>query len=293
MDIQSREIKLECPADGMSVWHFLYLSEFKNYRLPIYRCEKCGMQTIYPKNADYEKMYSEDYYSDNNKSDYNYKDERRTERFDAYVWDARIRNIQKYVKSGNFLDIGSSFGGFLKRAAKAGFSVQGVEVSPYSAEYAVKNGIPTVNSDFLNADLPEDHYNVITMVEVIEHLDSPTEVFRKLYSILQKDGLLLIQTADFEGRQAADAERNYHYYLPGHLYCYSRTNLTASLKKAGFKRFILYQGVDFPLRAKLLKSRGSFKSIFDYRRWFNISWYHFKSRLLKGSTSSMVLYAFK
>ncbi|HNO25967.1 MAG TPA: class I SAM-dependent methyltransferase, partial [Leptospiraceae bacterium] len=50
---------------------------------------------------------------------------------------------------------------------------------------------------------------------------------------------------------------------------------------------------DFPLRAKLLKSRGSFKSIFDYRRWFNISWYHFKSRLLKGSTSSMVLYAFK
>lgn len=251
------------------------------------------MQTIFPKNADYEKMYSEDYYSDNNKTDYNYKDERLTEKFDSYVWDARIRNIQKYVKTGNFLDIGSSFGGFLKRAQRAGFTVQGVEISPYSSEYAEKSGIPTVNSNFLNADLPKDHYNVITMVEVIEHLDSPTDVFKKLYSIMQKDGLLLIQTADFEGKQAADAGKNYHYYLPGHLYYYSKSNLTAALKKAGFKKFILYQGVDFPLRAKLLKSRGYFKSFLDYKKWFTISWYHIKSRILKGSTSSMVLYAFK
>ncbi|HOU86000.1 MAG TPA: class I SAM-dependent methyltransferase, partial [Spirochaetota bacterium] len=50
------------------------------------------------------------------------------------------------------------------------------------------------------------------------------------------------------------------------------------------------------LYAKLLKSRGNFIKISDYRKWINISLYHLKGYLRrkgKPLTSSMVIYAFK
>jgi SAM-dependent methyltransferase len=287
-----QKIKEECPLCLVDNWEFLYFSTFHQYNLPIYTCKTCNLQTIHPKDhINLEEMYSESYYT--GKAEYKYKDERKTEHYDSYVWDARIRNIKNFSKSGNFLDVGSSFGGFLNRAKLLGFQVYGVEVSKYSSDYAIERGIDTFCGTFLNNPYPDDFFNVITLIEVIEHLENPRDVFQKLYNQLQKNGLLVIQTANFEGQQAKSSGSDYHYYLPGHLYYYSKSILERILLKLGFSKTIMYYGVDFPLISKLLKSRGSFQKIGDYTKWWNISKYHLQSKLIKGSTSSMVLYAIK
>ncbi len=287
-----QEIDEICPNCNTSSWTFLYYSAFNNYNLPIFSCRTCKIQTIFPKdNLDLNEMYNEDYYS--GKAEYNYIDERNTEKYSAYVWDARIKNIKKFVKGGNFLDVGSSFGGFLRRASLAGFTVFGAEVSKFSSEYANSNGVTTFNGTYIDNNYPESFFSVITLVEVIEHLESPSKVFERLYSQLTPGGLLLIQTANFEGKQAVEESKNYHYYLPGHLYYYSKTNLESILKQKGFSKIKTYLGVDFPLLPKLLKSRGSFKTFTDYLKWWKISKYHLKSKLIPGSTSSMVIYAIK
>ncbi|MCE9499887.1 MAG: class I SAM-dependent methyltransferase [Leptospira sp.] len=295
LDIPGEELKSECPLDGKCSWKFKFNSAFNSYGLPVYECGSCGLQSVHPKkNIDYDTLYGKEYYS--GEADFSYKDERKTEKFDSYVWDARLRNIKKYKKSGNFLDVGSSFGGFLNRAKIEGFNPYGIEISKYSSGHANQSGIPTFQGNFLDSNYPENFFDVITLIEVIEHLEQPKEVFRKLSSILKKDGLLVLQTADFEGLQARKAGPNYHYYLPGHLYYYSLSNLKSILSKNGFSRFIPYFGVDFPLSAKLLKSRGNFKNLKDYLKWFTISLYHFKSKIrIKDTrlTSSLVLYAFK
>ncbi len=281
-----------CPNCKNSNWTFLYYSTFNNYNLPIYICSTCKIQSIFPKDSQkINEMYNEEYYT--GKAEYKYIDERNTEKYDSYVWDARIKNIQKFVKSGKFLDIGSSFGGFLSRAKLAGFEVFGAEVSQYSSNYANSKGILTFNGSYTDNNYPENFFSVITLVEVIEHLENPMTVFEKLYSQLIPGGLLLIQTANFEGKQAIQESNNYHYYLPGHLYYYSKSNLESILKQKGFSKIISYLGVDFPLSAKLLKSRGGFKSFRDYKKWWNISKYHLKSKFFPGSTSSMVIYAIK
>lgn len=236
-------------------------------------------------------MYNSGYYS--GASNYYYHDERKQEVYESFVWDARIRNIKKFVPKGNFLDIGSSFGGFLNRAKMAGFEAFGIEISEYSAQYANERGIRTYNGSLIEADFPEEFFDVITLVEVIEHLEKPDLIFPKLFKILKPGGLLLIQTANFDGMQAITEGPKYHYYLPGHLYYYSLSNLKKILTQNGFKSFHVYHGVDFPLYAKLFKSMGGFRSWKDYFKWFKISYYHIKSKLFKGSTSSMVLYAFK
>ncbi|MCB1193320.1 MAG: class I SAM-dependent methyltransferase [Leptospiraceae bacterium] len=292
MDISCEKLKENCPIDKSCEWNFLYNSAYNSYNLPIYRCNQCNLQAYPPKEElDLKQLYSENYYKGT--SNYTYKDERETEYYDSYVWDARIKNIRKFQNKGNFLDVGSSFGGFLSRAKRLGFSPYGVEVSEYAATYCEKRGIPVFKGEFLNSDYPKEFFTVITMIEVVEHLSKPDLVFSKCYSLLKEGGMLVIQTANFEGKQALKEGANYHYYLPGHLYYYSLSNLKKFLSYHGFYNFIYYSGVDFPLYAKLLKSRGSFKQIRDYFKWFKISYYHFKSTYFPGSTSSMVLYAFK
>lgn len=292
MDHSSEELKNNCPLYKECNWEYKFNSLYNYYDLPIYKCKTCGLESIYPKDKyDLKTMYEASYYQGN--AAYSYIDERKNEKYESYVWDARIKNIMKFKNEGRFLDIGSSFGGFLSRARAFGFESFGVEISTYSARYANDRGIPTFKGSILEAKFPEKSFDIITLIEVIEHLDKPDLIFEKLSTILNDDGLLVIQTANFDGAQAKNEGPKYHYYLPGHLYYYSLSNLKLILTKFGFKKFIPYYGVDFSLIAKLKKSRGSFKNLFDYFKWFRISYYHFKSKFFKGSTSSMVLYAFK
>jgi 2-polyprenyl-3-methyl-5-hydroxy-6-metoxy-1,4-benzoquinol methylase len=293
LDISGKKIDEICPCCLVSThWMFLYYSKYQDYNLPIYLCTNCKLQTLFPKiDPIKEEMYEEGYYLGS--ADFKYIDERKNEKFNRYVWKARLKNIMKFVSKGNFLDVGSSFGGFLEEAKRFGFVPYGVELSKYSSKYSIERGIETFTGDYLENRYPLEFFDVITMVEVIEHLMNPIEVFQKLYNQLKSNGLLLIQTANFEGLQAINEGKNYHYYLPGHLYYYSKTNLEKILIQTGFSKIKMYYGVDFPLSAKLMKSRGNFINFRDYLKWIQISKYHIKSKLFPGSTSSMVIYAIK
>lgn len=283
----------ECPLDHLCDWLPLYLTTGKYSGLSIVECKHCKLQALYPR-PNQKELYSKDYYQ--GKADYSYIDERENKKFASYVWKARVRNIKKFVPEGNFLDIGSSFGGFLESAREEGFQVQGVEISEYAARYANENGIPTFNGSLAEAKFPSAHFSVITMVEVIEHIENPSLFFKELTRILKPGGLLLLQTANFDGWQAKEEGSQYHYYMPGHVFYYSDRILKNILTNLNFSRFVSYFGVDFPLVAKLQKSRGSFKNWKDYLQWFRISYYHWKSKWKRDGfpiTSSYVLYAFK
>ena len=275
-------------------WDFEFDSEFNNYDLGIWKCRTCGLLAQNPRGQQLEKLYDEDYYSGS--SNFSYMDERKTEKFQRYVWKARLKNIQKFATGGNFLDIGCSFGGLLDVAKEFGFSTFGIEISTFSSKIAHEKGHTVFTGNLLDSNFPEKSFSVITLIEVIEHLENPKLVFEKLSSLLKPGGLLVIQTANFEGLQAVQEGRKYHYFLPGHIYYYSESNLKEFLSKTGFHKFKSYFGVDFGVLAKLLKSRGNFKTLTDYFQWFKIIYYHFKSKLTwKGRplTSSFVLYSLK
>ncbi|TGL37556.1 class I SAM-dependent methyltransferase [Leptospira perdikensis] len=282
-----------CPLDQTNDWRPLYTTTGKYSGLSIVECTHCKLQALFPR-PNQKELYGQDYYQ--GKAEYTYIDERENKKFFQYVWKARVRNIKKFVKTGNFLDIGSSFGGFLESARDGGFSVQGVEISEYASHYANENGIPTFNGSLAEAKFPNNHFSVITMVEVIEHIENPNLFFKELTRILKPGGLLLLQTANFDGWQAKKEGPNYHYYMPGHVFYYTDRILKNILTNLDFSRFVSYFGVDFPLLAKLQKSRGSFKNWKDYLQWLRISYYHFQSKWKKNGfplTSSYVLYAFK
>jgi SAM-dependent methyltransferase len=259
-------------------------------------CDACGFMFMNPRLNDsaVNNLYDEDYYA--GKAEYSYYDEREVEKYSRYVWDKRIRIIRRYVKSGNILDVGSSFGGFLKSASKF-FIPHGIEVSSYAGGYSKSAIGSTVHIGTLNDHpFPEDYFSAISMIELLEHLPDPVLAIQECYRLLREGGLLLIQTANMSGLQAKIRGRNYAYFMPGHLSYFTKKNLVMALKNGGFRKIKVFHPVEFGILPKLKKSRRTFKSILDYRRWLRIAVYHYLSKIHYGDfavTSSMVIYAFK
>jgi SAM-dependent methyltransferase len=283
--------EISCPVCGFQ-FQPLYRVERFTPALEILRCPNCGLQRLAEFPPDLKSLYGEGYYT--GAAGYSYEDERDKEPYYDHVWRARLRTIHRHIPPpASLLDVGCSFGGFVEAASRAGYSAAGVDLS----EYAVKQG-RLRGRNLIHGDLSDvsGRFDVITAIEVLEHLPDPQGTFARFFELLHPGGLVVIQTANFLGRQAQKAGAAYHYYLPGHLYYYSTNNLRMLLQRHGFHRIKFYRGVDFGLMPKLRKMRGSFKSIRDYRRMIPVALYHLKSRIAFGDfalTSSMVCYARK
>ncbi|MDH5719013.1 MAG: class I SAM-dependent methyltransferase [Spirochaetia bacterium] len=292
-----------CESARTYLWENI---KYQNYNLFIRKCVSCSSLFQFPEIKDANSLYQQKYYEGD--ADYSYYDERKSHAASKIVYLSRLKNIHKFINKGFFLDVGCSFGGFAYTASDY-YQSFGIDVSNFSIKEGTvwlksldpKNNFKgiykgsLINLPKINA-FKKNHFDIITMIEVAEHLKNPLANFKSAYDLLNKNGLLIIQTANFDAWQAINAGKNYHYFLPGHLVYFSAKALEKALKKIGFRKFIQYTPVDFSLNAKLRKSGRNFTGFFRYLKWLSIVYYHLKSYLRKKErplTSSFVLYAFK
>lgn len=114
-----------------------------------------------------------------------------TERFYKHCLDV----IGRIKRSGRLLDIGCGRGQFLKIARDFGWAVMGLEPGREHAEYASeKLGMETVNAAVDKAMFDEGYFDIITLWDIIEHLNNPKATLRRISHWLKPDGLLLIAT---------------------------------------------------------------------------------------------------
>jgi 2-polyprenyl-3-methyl-5-hydroxy-6-metoxy-1,4-benzoquinol methylase len=113
----------------------------------------------------------------------------------------RTRTVLSYVskRKGKVLDIGCSFGVLAFHLAKKGYSVVGIDINPESIELAnnIKKilkitNIHFINADFLENNLPPNEFDIVIMVEVLEHIKEDRRAINEVYRILDKGGILII-----------------------------------------------------------------------------------------------------
>lgn len=273
----------------------------KSYQVPLYikRCNNCNSLFQFPLPENVKGMYDEAYYSGT--ADYAYRDERNQYEYDKHVHFSRLNTMRRFIPSGRLLDVGCSFGSFVKSANQF-YDAYGIDLSSFAAkqgnawlqEQRVFEG--TLSTPLPSELFANGSYQVITLFEVAEHLVNPRAELQRAFQLLSPGGMLVIQTANFAAWQAIEEGLDYAYFMPGHLVYYTANGLKGMLAEIGFKRFKEFTPVDFSLIAKLKKSKGSMKKSADYFRWLRISWYHIKSKFKRQGlplTSSYVLYAFK
>jgi len=109
-----------------------------------------------------------------------------------YLDDLRV--IERFKPRGRFLDVGTNMGFFLRQARGRGWTLTGVEPSPSLSELARTHFGLDVRTCFLDeAHFPDEHFDVITMTDVFEHIADPRQMLREVRRILAPDGILFIK----------------------------------------------------------------------------------------------------
>ncbi len=117
---------------------------------------------------------------------------------------------------GKILDIGCAKGYFLEICRKNGFQVFGVDISDYIVK-AAKSYLGS--KDLYKADLsndklpfPNNYFDVVTMIDSLEHIENPQHALREAHRLLKKGGLLCIRLPDFI--KCIKEETHVNFYTP-------------------------------------------------------------------------------
>ena len=155
---------------------------------------------------------------------------------------ARLRRIQSLAPplgatgARRLLDIGCGTGVFLDETARAGWEVEGLEVSAYASAAARGRNLRVQTAAIEGATFPAASYDCITMWDVIEHLRDPAGVLARASSALRPGGVLALSTGDLTSVVARLSDRRWHLLnLPEHLFFFSPASLRALLSRAGLR----------------------------------------------------------
>ncbi len=190
------------------------------------KCEDCGLRFAkkMPTPSQLINLYSE-------VVDPEYEQERegRGENF------ARIIKLLKKIKpGGRLLDVGAATGIFMELAKDAGWEVYGVEPSRWACSRAREQGLNVWEGDFLQ--YPEDEkFDVITMLDIIEHMATPGLAFKKARSLLKEGGILVITTPDIESLAAKLMGKRWWHLRPAHVNFFTKRTLLKASELFGFR----------------------------------------------------------
>jgi SAM-dependent methyltransferase len=111
-------------------------------------------------------------------------------------WDHEqaLRELRTIPK-GKLLDIGCADGQFLERAAGLGHLVSGVDFSPEDVDSARRKGFDVYAGDLSHGNeliRAGRKFDIVTMFQVIEHLEEPDAVFSQIAQICEPGALLMV-----------------------------------------------------------------------------------------------------
>ena len=114
------------------------------------------------------------------------------------LFEAILRALRRYAQPGRtLLDIGCSYGGFLLRAQKEGYRVQGMDIVPEAVEYVRRQGIPCDRAGSVDdLDIPKGSLGIISVLDCNYYWRSQRKELRAIHSLLCKDGLLVMRVVD-------------------------------------------------------------------------------------------------
>lgn len=109
------------------------------------------------------------------------------------------RDIKRFRCSGSVLDVGCGSGNFLRVMRDEGFAVMGVERSESGWSYATgTHGLNVFHGaieEFIRSRR-ESSFEVITLLNVLEHLKQPRKMLLSLAGISRPGGLLVVVVPD-------------------------------------------------------------------------------------------------
>jgi hypothetical protein len=137
------------------------------------------------------------------------------------------------MPAGRLLDVGCGHGLLLDEARKRGYDPVGLELSTASAQFARGVLELDVREETVDQLDGSARFQVITLVDVLEHVADPLDMIDRCRQLLAPGGLLCLVTPDPSSLTARAARRRWWSLVPAHSYLIPRKTLLELLSARG------------------------------------------------------------
>lgn len=146
------------------------------------------------------------------------------------------KSFAQFRQTGRWMDTGYGEGGLLSVAEQNGWNCYGTDISPHALEYGQKRGwIVSANAEN-DLRFPRAGFDVVTMIEFLEHMQSPHEALQAAAQWVRPGGLLYVTTPNVNSLNRRILGLDWSIFSPPeHVTIWSARGLCHALTKAGFK----------------------------------------------------------
>jgi 2-polyprenyl-3-methyl-5-hydroxy-6-metoxy-1,4-benzoquinol methylase len=197
----------------------------------IVKCQDCGLVYVNPR-----WNYAEGIMPYSEEAEEAYFAATRAKRKVAF--DNLIYEIHAKYQMPPFsaIDVGCGDGLMLDVCKQTGDDCEGFEISESLVQrLQIQFGAQKIRFGSLDV-ISGKTYDIVFLINVIEHLSNPVLTLTQIYNILKPGGLVFIHTPNYGGFPARMMGQRWHQIEPlAHLYYFTQQTLEATLRKVGFQ----------------------------------------------------------
>ncbi len=247
----------------------------------IYRCSACFVMFLYPRPSlqELKEVYSDQYFCNkdflSSQEDhlYGYADYISERINKQYGYSLILDQVKDLMATENrqkkekplWLDIGCGLGYLMDVAFDRGYDVRGIEFSEHAVKYIKSKYVFPVECGTIRNMEFREKFDVVSMMDVIEHLQDPFADLRTIYDLMAPGGILIINTMDCDskvsrliGKRLEDFRR-----LREHLFFFGNRSIRTILEHYGFEIVKCYSlGHTFQLGLLLDRIELSYSRLF-------------------------------
>jgi SAM-dependent methyltransferase len=205
----------------------------------VMQCRGCGLFYLNPRPhvRELPRIYPPNYHA------FNFSSERY-----GFVYQVRrqleARRLMSWCKGlpkdARILDVGCGDGFHLVLLHEYGsrqWRLEGVDSSAAAVAQAIKNKVTVHVGSVESLDLERNAYDLVLLIQTIEHLDNPTETLAAIRSLLRPGGAVVIVTDNSDSLDAWLFRGRYWggFHFPRHWNLFTRSTLSALAAKVDLK----------------------------------------------------------
>lgn len=227
------------PCPGCGSGESVRLAE--EFGLGIRRCGICGLIYVSPRLQEPQGHYHGEPDAILGKYGAILRGEKPHNRDPNYRQELAI--LSRFKPRGTLLDVGAHCGFFLRMARGMGWELCGVEPSPAADLAREYFGLNVQRGHLEELSFEPESFDIVTLIDVVEHLDDPVRLLSEVRRLLKPEGLLFIKTPNARYnllklrliRETLRFRRIEIFDAKEHVVHYTRETLDWVLNRAGFE----------------------------------------------------------
>lgn len=215
----------------------------------IYRCPRCMLVRAEPVQSGAQEMYDDPEYFSGWGSDKDFNSEAHTRELHRLT-NQYLDFISEHTAGETLLDVGTGHGLLPLLATQRGYRAEGTDVSRHVCEHLPRKiGIP-IHHGAVEEIRFDKTYDIITLIHVLEHTDSPVSTIKRCRELLNDGGYIVVvvpnyrsldtRIKDFLSKRNLKSRPFKHLALGHHNYVFSLENLELLGNLAGLRT--VYKG---------------------------------------------------